>query len=131
MLDLTPTIEEITGVKSDDPRHGLSLIPLIAGNKQPERDDFAVSSSNGQQFGFYCNRSVRTSKYRYTWNLTDVDELYDIKNDPGELHNIATQTEYSEILRELRLKLYDKLVFYNDPFACHYVGDQLRSGRKV
>jgi arylsulfatase A-like enzyme len=131
MLDLAPTIEDICGLEPDGARHGLSLMPLIRGEKQPTRDDFAVSSSNGQQFGFYCNRSIRTEKYRYIWNLTDVDELYDITNDPGELRNIANTPGVENTLRELRLKLYEKLVFYNDPFACGWVAKQLTEGRKA
>lgn len=89
MLDLVPTIEQACGLTPHPGNQGLSLLPLLRGEEQPERDDFAVSSSNGQQFGFFCNRSIRTKEYRYVWNLTDVDELYALPEDPGEKRNLA------------------------------------------
>jgi len=131
MLDLVPTIEELCGIQSGGDRHGLSLVPLLSGGEQPERDGFAVSSGNGQQFGFYCNRSIRTERFRYVWNLTDVDELYDHDTDPGELRNLAKDPAYADTLRELRLTLHDKLIAYSDPFARGWVGKQLTEGRKA
>ena len=134
MLDIPPTIEEICGLTPSgvgiEERHGMSLLPILKGKEQPERDDFAVSSSNGQQFGFYSNRTIRTAKWRYVWNLTDVDELYNHDNDPGELNNLAAEPGYADILRELRMKLYNKLISYNDPFACGWVKTQLTEGSK-
>lgn len=130
-LDLPPTIEELCGLEPSDARHGLTLTPLFDGGNQPERDDFAVSSSNGQQFGFFCNRSIRTQNWRYVWNMTDVDELYDLSNDPGEKENVVRRPENAAVLSELRKKLYDKLISYGDPFASGWVGEQLSLERKL
>jgi len=131
MLDLVPTIEELCGLEPSGERHGLSLVPLLKGEAQPERDNFAVSSSNGQQFGFFSNRSIRTPGWRYVWNLTDVDELYDHNADPGELCNLAADPGYADTLSELRLMLYDKLITYDDPFAKGWVSKQLTESRKI
>ena len=130
-LDLPVTIEEICGLAPSGERHGLTLTPLFGGGEQPERDDFAVSSSNGQQFGFFCNRSIRTRDWRYVWNLTDVDELYYLPDDPGEKRNVARDPANAEVLASLRRKLYGKLIAYGDPFAKGWVGEQLTLGRKL
>ena len=52
---------------------------------------------------------LRTEKYKYIWNLTDVDELYDMEEDPYELHNLIYREEYRDVLRELRHSLYREL----------------------
>ncbi len=129
-LDFAPTVEQICGLEPQGARHGLSMLPLLRGEAQPEREAFAVSSSNGQQFGFFCNRSIRTARWRYVWNLTDVDELYDHDADPGELRNLAADPAYAGTLQELRRQLYDKLIACDDPFAKGWVGKQLTEGRK-
>ena len=131
MLDLVPTIEEACGLTPHPGNQGLSLLPLLRGEEQPERDSFAVSSSNGQQFGFFCNRSIRTGQYRYVWNLTDVDELYFLPEDPGEKRNLAADPAFAPVLKELRGKLYHKLVAYDDPFAKGWVGEQLTGDMKI
>lgn len=130
MLDLVPTIEEACGLGHNKTNQGLSLIPLLKGEAQPERAPFAVSSSNGQQFGFFCNRTIRTAEYRYVWNLTDVDELYHIPSDPGEKKNLAADPAYRETLQSLRRRLYQKLVELDDPFAKGWVAKQLTQDRK-
>lgn len=131
MLDIPPTIEELCGIAKDEERHGLSLLPLLKGEAQPQRDAFAISSSNGQQFGFYSNRAIRTAKWRYVWNLTDVDELYDCENDEGELINLINEPAYEEVVKDLRLKLHGKLVSFGDPFADGWASKQLTEGRKI
>ena len=111
-LDIVPTILELAGVdltESSEKRclQGTSLKEqLLSGNH--DYRDFAVSSYNGQQFGLYCERMIRTDKYKYVWNPTDIDEAYDLENDPYELKNIIYDIDH-DILRELRLKLYNEL----------------------
>ena len=36
------------------------------------------------------------------WQTKPVEELYDVVNDPHEIHNLANKEEYSKILNELR-----------------------------
>lgn len=40
----------------------------------------------------------------------EVDELYDLRNDPWELHNVAHVPENAAIISELRLKLADWMI---------------------
>jgi len=77
----------------------------------------AVSTYNGAQFGLYTQRCIKTDRWKYIWNHTDIDELYDLENDPGELHNLIDQEEYSELLASLRERLYDILIEEGDTFC--------------
>ena len=46
-----------------------------------------------------------------------AEELYDIKNDPGCINNLALDPDYEEITKRLRNRLSDKLDETGDPLA--------------
>ena len=37
----------------------------------------------------YSTRMIRTANWKYVYNPATEDELYDLRSDPGELHNLA------------------------------------------
>lgn len=112
-LDIAPTIGEIAGFELDC--HGKSLLPLVRGEPQA-RDEYTVSAANGQQFGSYTQRSIRTKKYKYILNLTDTDEFYDLETDPGELKNLINDPQFDPIVAEMRKQLKAELLRCKDPF---------------
>ena len=68
----------------------------------------AVATYNGQQFGLYTQRMIRNRRWKYIWNTTDMDELYDLKEkDPHELCNMIDRKEYMPVIEELRKRLYE------------------------
>jgi len=121
-LDFAPTIEQLCKLEPAGKRHGMSLVDILNG-KNPE--NFTVSTSNGQQFGLFTQRSIRTEKYKYIWNLTDKDEFYDLTLDPGEKVNRVDCEEYAEIQHEMKHKLREKLHKLDDPFCSWWVEWQL------
>jgi len=48
--------------------------------------------------------AVRTNKYKLIDNFLedDIDELYDLVNDPGEMKNLINDDDYNSIEKELR-----------------------------
>ncbi len=124
-LDIAPTVEKIVGMEAESKRHGHSVTDYIDGSDTP---DFAVFTSNGQQFGLFTQRGIRTEKYKYIWNLTDIDEFYVLDEDPGEKINRAADPEYKEIMAELGRKLIAELKRRGDPFASGWVEWQCGRG---
>jgi arylsulfatase A-like enzyme len=43
-----------------------------------------------------------------------IIELYDLENDPAELHNVAGEREFAKIERELKIALQEKMVLDYD-----------------
>lgn len=128
-LDLGATFGDLCGVKVTA-GHGISLMPLLAGESRKERD-FAVSAASGQQFGLYSQRSIRTKDWLYVWNMTDVDELYDVTSDPGQKSNRIDQPDLVEVVGELRKRLHVELLRREDPFVCAgWLDGQLLEGMK-
>jgi len=45
---------------------------------------------------------VRDRRWKYVWNATAEDELYDLESDPGEINNLAADTDHLAELTRLR-----------------------------
>lgn len=140
-LDLPATIADMAGLELDR-GHGASLVPLLTGCKESSsnsisgqtaaRPGYIVASANGQQFGLYTQRCIRTGKWKYIWNLTDRDELYDLDKDHGEINNLADEEGYSQPLTALRKLLYEELLRLEDPFVkAGWLKRQLIEGKKL
>ncbi|OXM83790.1 sulfatase-like hydrolase/transferase [Paenibacillus rigui] len=116
MLDLPPMLLELLDLPVPSFFPGQSLMPLIKGEPRAEADwrKEVVSTYNGQQFGLYTQRMLRTDQWKYIWNTTDVDELYDLKQDPYELTNRITDPACQPLIREYRRLLYERLVSEGD-----------------
>lgn len=126
-LDLPLTLADLLDLDPPQGAHGLSL-PLDGG-RGPRQ--WITSSSNGQQFGMFNTRMITDGHLKYVWNLTDVDELYDLDTDPGEIDNRIDDPSLTETLRALRRLLYEDLISHDDPFLHgDWVAPQLLEGRK-
>lgn len=122
-LDIPPTVEAYCQLDTSrlGVRHGRSLLPLLEdmpdGSSAFADRNFSVSAGNGQQFGLYTQRSIRTHQSKYIWNATDIDEFYDLICDPGEKHNLIRSPQRQEEIAALRRTLYQELKRRDDPFA--------------
>ena len=127
VLDLAATFRHMFGLPEDANAHG-QLLPIQGDNS---RQGAIVCSSNGQQFGLYTTRCLRTRTHKYVWNLTDVDELYDLTCDPGELNNLIDCSEQASRIASMRKELYQRLQEHQDPFVrSEWTRRQLLDGRK-
>ncbi len=131
-LDLPPTLLEIIDQEPKEFFHGRSLMPFFRGEKPEDWRQEIVSTYNGQQFGLYTQRMLRTREWKYIWNTTDIDELYDMEKDPDELNNLIQHEEHASLVADLRKRLYGILIKEGDGLAkSRWMKDQLLSGRKI
>lgn len=112
-LDLAPTLMDITGGEPNA-TDGRSLLPLMRGETPADWRQAVVSTYNGQQFGLYTQRMLRTRDWKYVWNTTDVDELYDLNADVGELHNRIYDPACQEMVKAFRRELLAVLLREGD-----------------
>jgi arylsulfatase A-like enzyme len=87
MLDLLPTLVDVAGAPMPELVHGESLLPVLAGGEPVERAFYSqnrVNRTNYQQDTLIQGYT----KLIYT-PLRDRTELYDLRADPGEQHDLA------------------------------------------
>ena len=129
-LDLARTICHAAGAPVPESFQGQNLLPLLAGEKAGGRSDI-FSVYHGNQFGLYSQRMVRDARWKYVWNATAEDELYDLQVDPGELHNLAAEPGYGGELERLRHRLVAWMEETGDRLLNGWTRTQLIEGRKV
>ncbi|WP_432889894.1 sulfatase-like hydrolase/transferase [Kribbella sp. CA-245084] len=135
-LDLPPTISTLTGIPAPPGAQGLALFDHVDTGLIPtaalEAREQVVSTYNGQQFGLFIQRMIRTRSWKYVWNPTDVDELYNLDDDPEELVNRIGDDSSTRILADLRKRLYEQLLHDEDSFVENeWMARQLLTGRKL
>jgi len=131
-LDLATTLSEAAGLPVRDTYQGRSLLPLLRGETPPDWPTEVLSTYNGAQFGLYVQRMLRDHRFKYVWNPTDVDELYDLERDPWELENLVGQPDHHECLATMRTRLLALLTEQRDDIVAKpWLRQQLATGRKL
>ena len=107
-VDIAPTIAELAGATPRRRVDGKSFAPLLRGQAQEWRDTQLIQTgtiSRLEAMPGWAVRGVRTSRWTYGVNqLNGTVELYDRRDDPFELVNLASRTEYLPVLTELQLR---------------------------
>ncbi len=94
LMDIFPTLLELTGVPMIEGIDGHSLVPLLRDPAAPW-DHPAITTYDFWEF------AVRTEDWCYIRYIDDSEELYDHRTDPEEWHNLAGDPQYDGIKREL------------------------------
>lgn len=107
LIDVYPTLCELTGIEAPHELSGLSLKAQLNDVDAPGK---AYEITMGTPNAY----SIRTERYRYTtWMKDSVDTgfsmLYDLRNDPNELENLADKEAYQDIVGGLKKSLKEKL----------------------
>jgi arylsulfatase A-like enzyme len=129
-LDLPPTFCEVADVGVPVTFTGHSLVPLLEGEQTNGRTDI-LCTYHGNQFGLFSQRMVRDRRWKYVWNPTALDELYDIRSDPGELVNVAGDPHYRDELMRLRHRLVAWMESTGDILLNRWTRVQLIEGHKI
>jgi arylsulfatase len=107
-IDLMPTLLELLGVAIPQAVQGRSLVPLVEGREtRPKRSVHAE---------FPTAKMIRTEDWKLVHYVrAPYGELYDLKNDPHELHNLYDDPGYIKQRAEMKSMLADWLVDSEDP----------------
>ena len=118
-LDLLPTLCEYAHIKPSDALEGKSVMGFLKGSNKSECHHEYVASQWHTEWGSTIEpcRMIRTHHFKYTiYREGTGEELYDLKNDPGEQVNLVFNSQYTTVLKEHRLIFKDYIQKTNDPF---------------
>jgi N-acetylglucosamine-6-sulfatase len=112
-IDIAPTLLEAAGLAAAQPQFdGRSFWPLLRGESVPWRSELL--------YQYYWERNypqtptlfaLRGDRYKFVraYGTWDVDELYDLANDPGETRNLIFEPDLQRVAESMRTKLFDVL----------------------
>jgi arylsulfatase A-like enzyme len=96
LLDIFPTLCELAKLPLPKQLEGHSLVPQLK-DATAAREWPAISNHNPG------NNTVRDKNWRYIRYFDDSEELYDMKSDPNEFKNLASDPKYAaEIARMIK-----------------------------
>lgn len=111
-IDVAPTMLDFAGATIPDHMDGTSMKPLLTGESGDWRDYLL--------YEYYWERNYPHTptthallgerfKYIRYHGVWDVDELFDLENDPEERINLINDPDYAEKVSELNARLFDLL----------------------
>ncbi|MEC7906470.1 MAG: sulfatase, partial [Verrucomicrobiota bacterium] len=81
LMDIFPTVAELTGLSIPDSVQGESLVPILNDPNQRVRE--AALSIDGSGY------ALRTERWAYIRYNDETEELYDMMSDPSQITNLA------------------------------------------
>lgn len=113
-IDIMPTLLELADIPVPEWSQGKSFKPLIEGKPFCPRDQvfFEIKSVNDGLGGYPPSGyriGCRDKEYLFSYEFYDFDnrrihegELYDLRNDPYQTHNLYSQPEYADKVIEFK-----------------------------
>lgn len=111
--DLTSTVYDVVGQAIPKNFEGETLLPILRENK-PNRRKGLLAQLAGH-FVYFEQRMWRRKDYKLVFNASDVCELYDVINDPHEMHNLFYDQRYVAVKKALLTELHTAMCEINDP----------------
>ena len=102
LLDLSATIPEHFGAEVVEPGPGRSLFDIASEPNDPERVVFSEYHAVGAVSGAFM---IRKGNWKYTYYVGFEPELFDLKNDPEEVINLAGDADHQNIVEEMHSEL--------------------------
>jgi arylsulfatase A-like enzyme len=104
-MDLPITILDVAGTGFENKVDGQSLLPLFNGEANGWREDLMVETFGHGYGKFHNGRLVLAGNYKYITYAGEISELYDLKNDPYELHNLIDEPQYKKNVEDMQKRL--------------------------
>ena len=106
LLDLYPTIAELTGIEGSKHIQGKSLVKTFK-NPNHEVREMAFSVSQGGKS--FLLRSQKWAYIQYDEDAKAGIELFDMENDPKQFTNLATDPAFAQTVSYFQKRLKQKL----------------------
>jgi N-sulfoglucosamine sulfohydrolase len=147
-IDLYPTLCEHLEIERPPFLQGVSLMPLLRGERDQVREEVFAGST--WHAAYEPQRAVRTRRHKYIrrwgerrtpvlantddgpskdlllaagWGEREIatEQLYDLVFDPNEANNLIEDARYSDVLGDLRGRLERWMIETEDPLLAGHV----------
>lgn len=107
-VDFAPTILALAGAPIPETMDGESFKPLLREKETLWREDFLYEYYEYPAVHMVRkNRGVRTKRWKYIHYFEEPQEfeLFDLQNDPHEMHNLINGPAYKDIIEQLKARM--------------------------
>ncbi len=118
-VDVPSTILDFAGIQQPKAWQGKSLVPLVSGSTKSIARDTAFIEHIWEFKNIPPSEGVRTKGWKYFRYVNDqsIEELYNLKDDPKEINNLATDLKYAEKLKVFREKTSRFILELSDDYS--------------
>ena len=118
-IDVPATILDYAGVKIPETYQGKSLVPIVSGKEKSLHRDTILIEHLWEFENIPPSEGVRTAEWKYMRYINDKssEELYNLKDDPKEINNLAKNPKFEKVLKEFRAKNNELGKKYADPYS--------------
>ena len=118
-IDYAPTILDLAGLPIPEDIQGESFLPLLNGKtpKDWRRSLYYHYYEYPAEHSVRRHYGVRTERYSLMHFYNDIDEweLFDLQEDPMQLHNLYGEPGREALTEELKKELERLQILYDDP----------------
>jgi arylsulfatase A-like enzyme len=113
---LADTYIQAAGAKALPIDDGRALQPLFENPARGDWPDQILCAFYGGEF-LYTQRMAISQRFKYVFNGFDIDECYDLEQDPEEMRNVVARSDFRAQVDDMRARLYEMMNQYGDPFG--------------
>lgn len=111
-IDVAPTLLEAAGLQAPGSMDGRSFLPLAQGRDVPWRGALLYEYYWERNFPHTPTmHALRNARYKYIryYGIWDIDELFDLKEDPLEENNLSRSPRHRQVVADLNRRLFQVL----------------------
>lgn len=117
-IDVPATILDLAGVPQPENWQGKSLVSMAEGEAKSINRDTILIEHLWEFKNIPPSEGVRTADWKYFRYVNDksTEELYNLKDDPSEINNLAHNPNFENVLLKLRTKTDELAGKYADRY---------------
>lgn len=118
-IDVPATILDLANIEQPKSWQGKSLMPIARNSKKNFERDTVLIEHIWEFDNIPPGEGLRTKDWKYFRYVNDqsIEELYNLKDDPQEINNLARDIKYQEKLKVFREKTNSLILELSDDYS--------------